>query len=102
MAGRAVRVSGHFFLILAKPNQEVHPRLGVIVAKKAYRLATKRNRVKRIIRESFRQQLMTLPAIDVVALAHKGKILPENSELFQDLETLWKDLNKKFAKRSSA
>ncbi len=102
MTGRAVRVSGHFFLLLAKSNQENHPRLGIIVAKKAYRKATQRNRVKRIIRESFRLKQIALPTIDVVVLAHKGKTLPENAVLFQDLEHLWNDLNKKFAKLSSA
>ena len=41
-------------------------RLGVVVGKKGNASAVRRNRIKRIIRERFRQQRNTLPNVDVV------------------------------------
>ena len=49
----------------ARPNDLGVPRLGLIVAKKVLRRAVDRNRVKRVIRESFRKR-RGLPALDIV------------------------------------
>jgi len=41
-------------------------RLGLVVTKKGNPKAVRRNRLKRIIREQFRHQAATLPAVDLV------------------------------------
>lgn len=41
-------------------------RLGLVVTKKGNSKAVRRNRLKRIIREQFRQQANSLPAVDIV------------------------------------
>lgn len=41
-------------------------RLGVVVGRRAAPLATRRNRLKRLMRESFRTAAQNLPAVDVV------------------------------------
>lgn len=51
---------------MVRPNQVGHPRLGMIVAKRLLARAVDRNRVKRCVRESFRQVLLELPACDFV------------------------------------
>src|SRR5690554_648864 len=53
-------------LVLASANQQDNPRIGFVFSKKNIKLAVDRNRVKRIIRESFRQQQAKLPALDFV------------------------------------
>jgi ribonuclease P protein component len=52
---------------LAAPNGLTYSRLGMIVPKKIIPTAVARNRVKRLIRESFRLNQSELAGLDVVA-----------------------------------
>jgi ribonuclease P protein component len=52
---------------LAAPNGLNYSRLGMIVPKKIIATAVARNRVKRLIRESFRLNQCELAGLDVVA-----------------------------------
>ncbi len=67
--GAQLKVSDRHLLMLATPNQLSHSRVGLVIAKKNVRLAVQRNRVKRIIRESFRLQDAGFPNLDIVVLA---------------------------------
>ena len=51
---------------LAKRNNLDHPRIGLIVAKRHLKLAVHRNRLKRLLRESFRLASPELPNVDLV------------------------------------
>ena len=53
-------------LVMARPNAMGHARLGMIIAKRLLARAVDRNRVKRCVRESFRQVRAELPACDFV------------------------------------
>ncbi len=53
--------------LLAAPNGLDYSRLGMIVPKKVIPHAVSRNRVKRLIRESFRLKQSELAGLDVVA-----------------------------------
>ena len=88
------KVSCKELLCLAIPNGSDSARLGLVIAKKNVKLAVQRNRVKRIIRDSFRQQ-DTLPNIDVVILARAGLGQLNNQELHQLIGTQWQRLVKK-------
>jgi ribonuclease P protein component len=88
--------------ILATANGLGYPRLGLAIAKKNARRALDRNRIKRIIRESFRQNQTRLPAIDLVVMAKPQTKSAKNSELFISLEYHWTRLIKQCAKFSSA
>ncbi|WP_317889675.1 ribonuclease P protein component [Spongiibacter pelagi] len=94
-----VKVSCAEFLFLAQQNQLDHPRLGLVIAKKNVRLAVQRNRLKRIIRETFRQEQSRLPAIDVIVLARRGADSLENPELHRQFQQLWRQLDKRAKKR---
>ena len=47
-------------------NQLDRPRLGLIISKKNHKKANKRNYMKRILRELFRKQQLSLPNIDII------------------------------------
>lgn len=49
-----------------RPNELGHARLGMVVAKRQFKRAVDRNRMRRIIRETFRLSSPELPPLDVV------------------------------------
>ena len=97
--GAKVKVSDKHLLILARPNQLSHPRVGLVIAKKHIKLAVHRNRVKRAIRESFRLANTSLPDLDIVILARKGMGELDNRSLRQLLDNSWLRLIKYSRKR---
>ena len=92
------KVSDQHLLILARPSQTDHPRLGFVISKKNVRLAVNRNRVKRIIRESFRLNRQDLPASDLVILARKGIDQLDNEAIHRLISRSWSRLSKQAAK----
>ena len=84
-------VSPHITLLARKNNFE-HPRLGMAIPKKHIKRAVGRNRIRRVVREQFRHQQHSLPAIDIVVIAKKGVADLSNEELNQVLDKLWRKL----------
>jgi len=70
--------------LLAAPNGLDYSRLGMIVPKKILATAVARNRVKRLIRESFRLNQCELAGLDIVA---RVKSTPEEAKLIDALQT---------------
>jgi ribonuclease P protein component len=66
------KVGHQYFLVLANRNALGHPRLGLVIGKKNIRRAVKRNRVKRVVRETFRHNCSRLDSLDIIFLARKG------------------------------
>ena len=64
-------------------------RLGLAVGKKRIRRAVARNRIKRLIRESFRHHAHLLPGLDVVVLC-RCDATPGNDALRRSLESHWR------------
>ncbi len=52
--------------ILGKPNRMRTARLGLVIAKRVIPKAHDRNRIKRLLRDSFRRRRSALPAWDLV------------------------------------
>ena len=68
-AKRGRKIEGPRIKAYCRRKKRGQPRLGVIVAKKHIRRAVARNRIRRILREHFRQNLRKkLPSIDAVAV----------------------------------
>lgn len=63
---RTVRLSIDPFVAFAAPGQTGEPRLGMIVGKRQLPRAVDRNRIKRLIRDSFRKARARLPGFDIV------------------------------------
>ena len=65
------RSSDKFFLFLATHNNKSVARLGLAVPKKNISSAVERNRIKRLIRESFRKRKNLLEGKDIVVFVKK-------------------------------
>lgn len=86
------RFSTKHFLLLVRENQNLGCRLGVIVAKKHVKLAVCRNRIKRLIRESFRLSETQPRNLDVIVLAKFGAGRQNKSETRAELDKLWQKM----------
>lgn len=62
------------YSVFAGLSNKPQARLGIVVAKKNVRLAVARNKIKRVLRETFRQQQQLLNGLDVVVVVKKNFI----------------------------
>ena len=88
---RAGSVAGS---VIALPTSDNRSRLGIIVAKKNVRLATDRNRIKRLVRDYFRNHPLSA-SMSLVFVAKKGADALCNADILSDLDRLWRKLNHK-------
>jgi ribonuclease P protein component len=86
------RVGARFFNAQATPGTSAGARLGLAVSRRVSTDAVRRNRIKRIARESFRRVRSSLPAIDILLIARECADAEDNAALRADLETLWRRL----------
>lgn len=92
--GTETRVSLREMLLLVRVNGLDHPRLGIVVAKRNCRLASSRNRIKRLIRESYRHHQHTLAGLDIIVLARRGIADLDNATISRSLAKSWTRLGK--------
>jgi ribonuclease P protein component len=74
-------------------NSFDYPRLGLSVAKRNVPNAADRNRIKRLVRESFRLQQELLSGNDIIVVAYAGITGLDNGEISACLITLWQKLS---------
>jgi ribonuclease P protein component len=94
-----LKVSTAELLFLARKNDLNQARLGLVIAKKNVRLSVQRNRIKRIVRETFRLNQHKLLGIDIIVLARRGLGDIDNKQLHETCNQLWYQLDKKAEKR---
>jgi ribonuclease P protein component len=80
--------------VLCRRNASEIARLGLAISKKHCRRATTRNRIKRVVRESFRQQQALLSGLDIVVINQPGAGLASNIELSASLDKHWERCSK--------
>lgn len=73
-------------------NEQDYARLGLAIATRVFRTAVARNRVKRIIRESFRLHQSTLPAVDITVSARDAARSASAAQLRASLAKCWKQI----------
>ena len=86
------RLGGRCFSVRWRPNGLDHARLGLAVSKRVSKRAVDRNRIKRLVRESFRRARGQLPPIDLVVMAREVAVAAPGTDLLAELDALWRRL----------
>jgi ribonuclease P protein component len=94
----AKRFADGFFAVFVQANNDSHARVGLSIAARIIGGAVRRNRIKRLIRESFRQHQHELPAVDIVVNARSAARNADNSTVVQSLERHWQAVIKQCAR----
>ena len=85
------------FRVLARVGQGDCSRLGMAVSRQIDKKAVGRNRIKRVIRESFRHQFSGKGLLlDIVVLPRRETATICNKELFRSLQSHWSRLKSRF------
>jgi len=102
--GRNTRVSDRYFTILAIENENAgrdseatvgkspQARLGLAISKKRAKRAVDRNRIKRVVRESFRTHVKTISGFDIVVMNRDAAVSSSSADLSDSLDRLWHKL----------
>ena len=99
-AGR--RLGNEFFTVNAQANGLTGARLGMSIAARILRRAVDRNRLRRLIRESFRVNQLSLPSLDIVIGVRAGVLSADNARLRCALEKLWQKISSTCATSSAS
>ncbi|MDH3589076.1 MAG: ribonuclease P protein component [Gammaproteobacteria bacterium] len=96
------RSSDALFTVLARPTEKNHPRLGLVVSRKAAGNAVQRHRLKRRIRESFRLGQHELPGADIVVIARAGISRHSQANVSSSLAKHWGRIRETCGQSSSS
>ena len=83
------RLGNNHFGITVHPNELGLARLGLAVASKPFGGSVPRNRIRRLIRESFRLRQHELPDVDLVVSARPRAKEASPAQLRASLDGLW-------------
>ena len=86
------RAGGRCFHMRFRANELGHARLGLAISKRVSKRAVERNRIKRLLRESFRRVRHQLPAVDMMVMAREQAAGVPGTQLLAELDGLWKKL----------
>jgi ribonuclease P protein component len=96
------RLGNERFSVVIRQNELGAARLGLSVAARVARRAVERNRVRRLIRESFRHRQHELPPLDLV-IGLRGPLRDvTNRELLDALDRLWHKVTSTCERSSSS
>ena len=94
--GRHRRFQEQGFLLRVRESESHHARIGLAISKRVLKRAVDRNRIKRLVRESFRMHFETLPAVDVIVQVNSGLVSLPNTDILRQLEILWSRIQKTY------
>ena len=86
------RFGGRCFSVRYRQNELGHARMGLAISKRVSKHAVERNRIKRLLRESFRRVRHRLPPVDLMVMAREQVTTMPGSQLLCELEALWSKL----------
>ncbi|NLG75259.1 MAG: ribonuclease P protein component [Xanthomonadaceae bacterium] len=93
----ARRSADNLFSVFARPNGGTQARLGLSMSARLVGNAVRRNRLKRLVRESFREHQHLLPPVDIVVNARSGARNADNAAIRESLARHWHAVIKKCA-----
>ena len=88
---KATRSRDKWFTVLCRRNDFAVGRLGLAISKKQCKKASGRNRLKRIIRESFRYHQAGLAGLDIVVMNKTAATDANNRALVDSLASHWQN-----------
>jgi len=91
------------FRVLGRLSDMPGSRLGMAVSRQVDKRAVQRNRLKRVIRESFRKHYLstqTRAPLDLVVLPRKPAVALDNKTLFEHLSRHWRRIDDRIASTS--
>lgn len=86
------RVNYRFLTVLFKKNNHLYGRIGLIVGKRIAKKAVTRNKIRRVIRESFRSQQKKFTGMDMIVIARKHCDKLSKQKLREGIDRLWEKL----------
>lgn len=92
---RSKQITDPHLKVLYKKTEQSYPRLGLIVGKRTVNSAVLRNRIKRVVRESFRMQKNAFAHHDIIVIARKRSDQLTKLKLREEIENLWKKVTLK-------
>ncbi len=99
-----IRSDDNYFRVLARENSKDLHRLGMAVSKKVCARAVERNRIKRVIRECFRNRMTGqagCESLDFVVLPKHNAVGETNAILDNSLINHWQRLTRKAENRQT-
>ncbi len=79
-----------FILIKYINNNKKNPRIGILIKKKYIKLSTTRNKLRRIIKETFRINQYKIKKLDYLIIIKKNIYLLKKKYLFNYFIKIWK------------
>ena len=93
------RFGNEWLTVAVRPNDQAAARLGLSIAARTVGNAVSRNRLRRLIRDSFRLSQHLLPPADFVIGARTAARLASAPVLRAGLQRLWNQVIEAWAKR---
>jgi ribonuclease P protein component len=95
------RARGSILLVVVRPSELAHSRLGLSIGRSIWKSAVRRNRIRRVFREAFRLAYPALPrGVDIVLVAAQPKLVPDTASTQAELLTLAHKALRKFRART--
>ena len=95
-----LKVNQRWLTVLYRSNQKKSARIGIIVGKRVANSAVARNRIRRIVRTSFRFNQEKLAGWDIVVIARQQCDTLTKEKIRAGIDQLWEKLLAQYQSRS--